>query len=310
MSHAHGARHGSLRFFLGPPDPGGLNAGTAKPGAFRTADSDIRRADVADAGHPSCRLPRLRRVPGVRSRHGVRRAGRQQVLRLLPDLGRDDGGPDPAGRQRRVRGARRQARRRLAVRHARREPELPEDGAAAGIPDAADRDRAAQPPEPAGVRLPAAAVLPAGLPGLPVSGDRAHPRPARGAAGLDHRGRGNARLRPPAGGQARPARRLGHARRERRRPDLAAVPEPGGRPAGPDLSGGGPARADRAPAAGGAAGSCLGRGRLLGGRVLRREHGPALPAPLRVRGRAQWLLRADGQPAGRVGPCGQPVRRQ
>ena len=33
------------------------------------------------------------------------------------------GGPDPAGRQRRVRGARRRARGRVAVRHARRKPE-------------------------------------------------------------------------------------------------------------------------------------------------------------------------------------------
>ena len=130
------------------------------------------------------------------------------------------------------------------------------------------------------------------------------------AAGLGHRGRGDACLRPPSGGQARPARRPGHAGRERRRQDLAAVPEPGGRPAGPDLPRGGPAGADRAPAAGVPAGSRLGGGRLLRGRVLRGQHGPALPAPLRVRGRAQRLLRAAGQPADRVGPSGQPVRRR
>ena len=49
---------------------------------------------------------------------------------------------------------------------------------------------------------------------------------------------------------------------------------------------------------------------LLRGRILRRQHGPALPAPVRVRRRAQRLLRAARQPAGRVGRFGQPVRRQ
>ena len=110
-------------------------------------------------------------------------------------------------------------------------------------------------------------------------------------------------------GLARPAVR-GHAGRERQYEDLAAVPQPGGRPAGPDLPGGGPAGADRAHPAGAAAGLGLGRGRLLRGRVLRRQHGPALPAPLRFRRGAQRLLRAARQPAGRTAPPGQPVRRQ
>ena len=43
----------------------------------------------------------------------------------------------------------------------------------------------------------------------------------------------------------------------------------------------------------------VGRGRLLRRRVLRRQHGPALPQPLRVRRGAQRLLRAVRQPARR-----------
>ena len=49
---------------------------------------------------------------------------------------------------------------------------------------------------------------------------------------------------------------------------------------------------------------------LLRRRVLRRQHGPALPQPLRVRRGAQRLLRAVRQPARRDEPPHQPVRRQ
>ena len=53
----------------------------------------------------------------------------------------------------------------------------------------------------------------------------------------------------------------------------------------------------------------LGRGRLLRGRVLRRQHGPALPPPVRVRRGAQRLFQPyDNQLAN--GPRGQPIRRQ
>ena len=289
---------------------GGPHAGTPEHCAIRPAGGDLRRADVVDDFRPSHRHPHPGGVPGLHARDAVRGAGREQVLRLLPDLGRGDRGPDQPWRQRGAPGARHHAHLRLAVRHPRREPSPPEAGAAAGIHDAADGDRPAQPHHQGGVRLPAAAVLPARVPGLPVSRDRAHPRPARQAGGLDQRGGRDEYLPPSARGKTRQARRGDHAGRERRQGDLAAVPEPGGRPAGPDLPDGGPADADRAHPAGAAAGLGVGRGRLLRRRVLRRQHGPALPAPLRVRRGTQRLLQAAGQPAGRTGPPGQPVRRQ
>ena len=195
---------------------GGLNAGTPEHRAIRPAGGDLRRADVADDFRPSHRHPRPGRVPGLHARDAVRGAGREQVLRLLPDLGRGDGGPDQPGRQRGAAGARHHAHLRLAVRHARREPSPPEAGAAAGIHGAADGDRPAQPHHQGGVRLPAAAVLPARVPGLPVSRDRAPARPARQAGGLDQRGGRDEYPRPPARGKSRPARRPGHAGRERR----------------------------------------------------------------------------------------------
>ena len=57
-------------------------------------------------------------------------------------------------------------------------------------------------------------------------------------------------------------------------------------------------------------GRAWGVSRLLRRRVLRRQHGSALPAPVRIRRGAQRLLRAAGQPAGRNRPSGQPVRRR
>src|ERR1700733_11954800 len=132
--------------------------------------------------------------------------------------------------------------------------------------------------------------------------------PAGGATGLDQRGRRDRHPRRADGQEAGAARRAGHARRERRPADLPAVPQPGARPAGPDLPGPGSAGQDRSPVPGPAAGPGVGRRRVLRGRVLCREHGPAPPRPVRVRRGAQRLLPASRQPAGAPGPAGQPVR--
>ena len=76
-------------------------------------------------------------------------------------------------------------------RHPRRQPRLPPAGAAVGVHAPAQRDRPAQSHHPRGVRVPAAAVLPAGLQPVPVPGDRVHPWRAKRAAGTrNQRGRG------------------------------------------------------------------------------------------------------------------------
>ena len=148
-----------------------------------------------------------------------------------------------------------------------------------------------------------------GVPGLPVPGDRADPRPAGRAAGLDQRGRRDACLRPPAGRErAQPAVLVMPDANGGRRISLQCLNQAGGPQDLTYLAVDLPAQIARRCGCLRRAG--LGHRRLLRGRVLRRQHGPALPAPLRVRRGAQRLLRARRQPAGQPGPPGQPVRRQ
>ena len=87
-----------------------------------------------------------------------------------------------------------------------------------------------------------------------------HGQPGR-AAGLDQRGGRHGHPGPADQPAARQAGGAGDAGRERRAAGLAAVPQPGRRPAGPDLPGPGPAAGHRAPVPGRAARPGLGGGR-------------------------------------------------
>jgi hypothetical protein len=55
-----------------------------------------------DGGHPAAGVPAAGRLPGVPPRDAVRGGRGEQVLRLLPDLGRRAGRPDRAGRGHRL----------------------------------------------------------------------------------------------------------------------------------------------------------------------------------------------------------------
>ena len=125
--------------------------------------------------------------------------------------------------------------------------------------------------------LPAAAVLPGPVRSRPVPRDRADHRVPRPAAGLDQRGRRHPVVPDLAARRRGPARRPGHAGRERRPPDLAPVPQRVARAAGRHVPRRGPARHAVAVAAGAAARAGLGRRRVLRGRLLRGRPGAAVP---------------------------------
>src|SRR6266480_3808747 len=113
--------------------------------------------------------------------------------------------------------------------------------------------------------------------------DRTDHRLPRPAAGLDQRGRHHPVVPDAAARRRGRARRPGHAGRERRAQDLAAVPQRVARPAGRHVPRRGPARGAVPVAAGSGARPGLGRRRVLRGRVLRGRPCPALSGPLRRR---------------------------
>src|ERR1039457_2948016 len=78
-----------------------LVTGRAVLGGLAAGLAFTLSVDAMDARHRPGSSSRPRRVPGIYARGGLRSAGRQQVLRLLRDLGRNDGGPHQPGRQRR-----------------------------------------------------------------------------------------------------------------------------------------------------------------------------------------------------------------
>ena len=178
-----------------------VSARTAGNAILPAADGGVRCSRHLACPHQAGRLPRPGRVPGVHPGHGVRHRGGEQVLRLLPDLGRAvqrpvrAGAVDPApvGGQpeaRRFGATADQRHQRRARRPVRR-------------PVQHHRHWSAQPHHEAGVRLPAAAVLRQGVcelqsrpssccpapPGPGHLGQRDErdpdlPEPARGAQGV------------------------------------------------------------------------------------------------------------------------------
>ena len=130
----------------------------------------LRCADLLGGLGQTGRVQGAGGVPGVRSGHGLRNCLGQQVLRLLPDLGRSDQRSHRPGREQhsQVHGGRRRIQQavrqghRPGHQHRRRSPgRLP-------VPD----DDRGQPSVPRRVRLPPAAVLPEGLCPLQVPGHR------------------------------------------------------------------------------------------------------------------------------------------